>query len=327
MKGFLSLLFKVGFAGLLIYWLINHQGVDFSRLSTLLNFKDISVLLFITFLNLFICSERWRGILKSQGFKLSLVEGLKFTFIGLFFNFAIPGGVGGDVVKGYYISKKNPTSRLKAIMTLAIDRIFGLFSMVMMALFTMIFYSKNVAQTPHLKTIFLSLCFVFISMMIFWSIAFSRRIYNFGLLQKIITFLPFSEKLSTIFETISAYRNNKKAFFVAVFQSLIAQSISILFFVYLGKVLNFEISISNYFFVVPVGFIITAIPISPAGVGVGQAAFFFLFNLISVDSAELGPLGITMQQIILLFFGLIGAYFYIFIRRHIKLSPTLSNHP
>ena len=38
------------------------------------------------------------------------------------------------------------------------------------------------------------------------------------------------------------------------------------------------IPISAYFFLVPVGTVVQALPISPAGIGVGQAAFFFLFN-------------------------------------------------
>ena len=40
-----------------------------------------------------------------------------------------------------------------------------------------------------------------------------------------------------------------------------------------------EIPWSTFFLVVPLGLVATAIPISPAGIGVGQAAFFALFQL------------------------------------------------
>ena len=158
----------MGLAVALIYWLVQHQGVDFSRLSILINFKDISILMILTLLNLIICSERWRAILKSQNFELSAVESMKYTLIGIFFNYAIPGGVGGDVVKGYYISKRNPQSRLKAIMTLAIDRVFGLFSMVMMALLAMALHPHRYSSSPQLKAIFISLLIIFTAMMLFW---------------------------------------------------------------------------------------------------------------------------------------------------------------
>jgi uncharacterized membrane protein YbhN (UPF0104 family) len=73
-----------------------------------------------------------------------------------------------------------------------------------------------------------------------------------------------------------------------------------------------------YFFVVPVGSMITAIPISPAGVGVGQAAFDALFNLYLGYNSHLGASVVTVQQMMMLLFGLIGAYFYV---RRKKVEP------
>ncbi len=66
-----------------------------------------------------------------------------------------------------------------------------------------------------------------------------------------------------------------------------------------------------YFFVVPIGQMLTAIPISPAGVGVGQAAFYFLFNIYLGHQSQLGPTVMTVGQVMMFGFGIIGAYFYL----------------
>jgi hypothetical protein len=60
-----------------------------------------------------------------------------------------------------------------------------------------------------------------------------------------------------------------------------------------------------------IGIIVQALPISPAGIGVGQAAFFFLFNLSLGKESQLGPTAITMIQIMQFMWGLVGAYFYL----------------
>jgi uncharacterized membrane protein YbhN (UPF0104 family) len=72
-----------------------------------------------------------------------------------------------------------------------------------------------------------------------------------------------------------------------------------------------DIPFAAYFFVVPLGFIATAVPISPAGVGVGQMAFLFLFNTYLGYKTSLGPTAITILQVLQFVFGLVGAWFFI----------------
>jgi uncharacterized membrane protein YbhN (UPF0104 family) len=72
-----------------------------------------------------------------------------------------------------------------------------------------------------------------------------------------------------------------------------------------------SMSWATYFLVAPLGFMATAIPISPAGVGVGQAAFYYLFNLYSGEKTDLGPTVITAYQVALFAFGVVGAVFYL----------------
>ncbi|MNU01394.1 hypothetical protein D3C72_2447830 [compost metagenome] len=64
----------------------------------------------------------------------------------------------------------------------------------------------------------------------------------------------------------------------------------------------------------------TAIPISPAGVGVGQAAFYFLFNVYTGTETELGPTVITAYQVGMFVLSLWGAFFYL--RRKEKLPDN-----
>ncbi|GIL18221.1 MAG: hypothetical protein BroJett040_19720 [Oligoflexia bacterium] len=240
--------------------------------------------------------------------------------IGSFFNFVIPGGVGGDVMKGYYIAKDNPTSRVKAVITIAMDRLLGLFAMMMMALAVMIWDFKTVNSQPELQAIFWLLVILFIGFLVFWSIIFSRRLSSLAFIEKLISLLPHHDKFLKLYRAFTSYKDLKHAFFYSLFWSLVGQSLSITQLIYIGSLLGFsDVSYYTYFFVVPIGFMITAIPISPAGVGVGQAAFYFLFNLVHGQETSLGPTSITAFQIFGFICGLIGAFFYITYGKKVRI--------
>jgi uncharacterized protein (TIRG00374 family) len=280
-------------------------------LGTLLSFQHIFIILFILFLNWILATARWQLILSIQNFQLSFLQILRYNFIGAFFNYVIPGGVGGDFVKSFYIARENPNARLKSIITIAMDRLLGLFSMVLMALIVMLWNLNKVLAQPQLKYIFTALVLVFAGFMLAWSFVFSRRLYRGGLIQKICSRLPHGDKPLKLYQAFAEYQDHKLAFFKAIGLSLASQGIAILSFIYTGWALGFSVDMYTYFFVVPIGFMVTAIPVSPAGVGVGQAGYYFLFNVATNSDTQLGPLLITANQIFNFAFGLIGAFIYI----------------
>lgn len=302
---------KVLFSAGIIYWLISSGKFDFRQLGMLLQWQHLSILMLILFLNWFISSERWRMILLSQGFPTTALQALRLTLIGAFFNYVIPGGVGGDVVKSFYVAKENPAARLKSIITIAMDRLLGLFSMLAMAIVVMCWDLEKVLGQKELSYIFTGLLLVFAGFLVAWSFVFSRRLFASGLIQMICSKIPHGDKFLKLYLAFSEYRTHKKAFFKAVALSALAQTNAIIAFIYVGWALGYNVDWHTYFFVVPIGFMITAIPISPAGVGVGQAGYYFLFNIATGTVTQMGPLLISANQILNFLFGLVGAIIYV----------------
>ena len=99
---------------------------------------------------------------------------------------------------------------------------------------------------------------------------------------------------------------------LAIILTVAGQLFTIMFFGWaLRSILGESIDWSTLFFIVPVGFMVMAIPLTPAGVGVGQAAFYFLFQNFSHVNTQSGPAVITAFQFMQFLWGLIGAYFYL----------------
>jgi glycosyltransferase 2 family protein len=303
---------KALFAFALIYWLVSSGKLDLKAMRTLLKPQLFLASLLIIGVNLFLCSERWRRFLISQKLQSQSLLAFRLTLIGIFFNYVIPGGVGGDLVKGYYVAKNNPTEKAKAVVTVAMDRLVGLYAMLFLAIGVMVYDWQQVLNHPTLRLIFFLLIAITFAFSLFWALIFSRRISANKFFNETLGNLPYAEKLLKLYKSFTHYAVDKKVFFATFFLSLISQSVAILFFVFIGMNMGYDkVSLHTYFFVVPIGFMITAIPIAPAGVGVGQAAFYYLFELIDPASAPVGAIGITAQQIFYFLFGLIGAWFYI----------------
>ncbi|KYG68128.1 TIGR00374 family protein [Bdellovibrio bacteriovorus] len=303
---------KIAFSAAIIFWLIQSGKLNFSALKNLLTPWAAVTALSLVALNIFFASERWRILIRSQGLPARSWPVFKLTLIGAFFNFAMPGGVGGDVIKAYYFTRENPGSKVVAVTSVLMDRVLGLFAMILLALLVMFYDLNHIVQTPALLTLFYFICGLFVAFLIALSMIFSVKLYDSGAVKKGIAVLPLSEKFLKLYESMHLYGKDGKRFIAVILMSLVSQACSIAFLYLAGRMAGFdEVSARTYFLVAPLGFMATAIPISPAGVGVGQAAFYFLFNLYVGKQIELGPTVITAFQVGTFVISLSGAFFYL----------------
>jgi hypothetical protein len=315
-KSFVLNALKIGFAGALIYWLVSSGRFDVKSLGQLLVPKFIAIALSIVFLSFVCLSERWRTLLHAQGFAMGFFDTLKLTFIGTFFNFAMPGGVGGDLIKGFYVVRSQSHRKFDSAMTILMDRVFGLYVMVVMAMGSVVFGFETIWNHPRLHILFWVIVLIFLSFTAGLAIGFSSRMKT--LAEKILPKSKLSLRLFQIWQGLLNCRKNPLTLVKVLVLSLIGQLIFIGFFNLVGNQLGFtEVPLSIYFISCLVGTMITAIPISPAGIGVGQAAFAFLFSeMAGADAATLGAGLATAGQGFQFALGLLGAWFYIQIKHH-----------
>ena len=323
MKQKLFLVIKLGLALGLIVWMVQSDRLDFSSLGILMSPQYLIPCLFLTGVGIYLCIERWRVLLFSQSILLSRLRTTQLVLIGIFFNYFMPGGVGGDVIKGFYIAREFPESKTKVIIAVLMDRIVGLFSMILLAMAMMLWQWQTISESPQLKMIFTLLCFLLLAFIAFWSVIFSDKLEKTNIINKIVSFLPGKNSINKVLLSLTSYRQDKKSFGIALTLSLVAQVSAVIFFYVAGQSLGFtEVAFSTYLFVVPIGFMIQAIPIAPAGIGVGQAGFLFLFTLALKEQNSLGPSTITAFQVATFFYGIIGAFCYLSISRKMKTASS-----
>ena len=112
--------------------------VDLKTLLSLLgniNFSYIIISVLLYFLSQIVCSERLRLILNSNDYQITFNNNFILYLIGIFYNFFIPGGFGGDAYK-FYLMKKNYDWDFKKLFKLLVfDRLIGLGALVCILFF------------------------------------------------------------------------------------------------------------------------------------------------------------------------------------------------
>ncbi|HEV3237999.1 MAG TPA: lysylphosphatidylglycerol synthase transmembrane domain-containing protein [Gemmataceae bacterium] len=84
-------------------------------------------------------SMRWRWLAAPLGFHQPLSRFLSFYFIGMVFNMLLPTGVGGDVVRAWYLDGRSGR-RLAAFLSVLADRGSGLLVLLALACLGVLFY-------------------------------------------------------------------------------------------------------------------------------------------------------------------------------------------
>jgi uncharacterized membrane protein YbhN (UPF0104 family) len=112
--------------------------INLIQLKNIINDLNINFLFFsvITyFFSQYISSLRLHFILNNNNLNITKALNFQFYLIGMFYNFFIPGGIGGDAYKGYLMNKRFKWSIKNIIKLLFIDRFIGLVMLISILIF------------------------------------------------------------------------------------------------------------------------------------------------------------------------------------------------
>ena len=126
-KKTLSTIFKIGLSAFLLYFVFDK--ISFAEIwatvkSVKISYILLSVLFFMA--SQWISANRLLLFFKETGYHLSGKSNNILYLIGMFYNFFIPGGIGGDAYKIYILNKNFKWSAKKLTASVFMDRFMGL---------------------------------------------------------------------------------------------------------------------------------------------------------------------------------------------------------
>jgi len=323
LKKNLFTLLKLSFASSIIFYMISTGKLDLNHIYALSKNKLIFLELVITLLlGYALVAYRLYLLLTWQGISISLWSVVRINCIGLFFNSFMPGSVGGDIVRAYYIAKEKKEFRTKAIVTIFIDRFIGLEGLMFVGFAALLFNYDTILSNPHLKALALTISIYILISILAVTAFISKRVKHFFIthgLNKLFDKLPQKELLSKIYGAFHVYSDKKINLLKIIAITLPLDLLIIYIFYLLGRELGDQsMTFGSYLTAVPVGLLLMAIPLTPAGIGVGQGVFYTLFLWFGATSGKIGASVITAYQILTICVNLCFALFYISNKKEIN---------
>jgi len=261
--------------GIIIFILILSQ-LDFNRILEI--FQKINP--FYSFLSFFvliplvlIANIEWQILLKRQKIKVSFWYSLKNFFIGYFFGFITPGGLGA-YTKSLYLSDKSNTPLPKCLSNIII---FNTVEFTAMLVFGAVGAIVLSSIYPYLFFIILAIFIIIILLYMF----FFKKERSGGLFSKLIKSQIFNtikdrleKSVDSFYEDLPKFRDILYPFGTSLFNWFLKYIL--LFFI--AKLFLINIPIFYFIMIIAVSDVIASIPISIYGIGTREVALITMFN-------------------------------------------------
>ena len=245
---------------------------------------------------------------------------MKLTLIGTFFNVCLPGATGGDAVRIYYAMGGNQGRRMEIATIVLFDRVIGMFALLLLPLFMAALYPGPIIDFEILRELLWSA--LVLAAMIFGVILLSlfKDIRGWFILSWISRKGSLGVYVGRIIETIRVYRHSPFTLLAATGMSFVVHIINLAVILLIIHAVNADKFSWLMCMVIPIGLLVNAIPLTPGGLGVGEAAFDVLFEMLHLTGGAEALLGWRLLMVVA---GLLGLFFYLRGKeRFVHFSPT-----
>ncbi len=304
---------KILLASAVFAWLMIDGAIDFSSLGVFVSHSWLVGLAFVYWAvgPVVLASIRWRMLLVPAGYKVSFFRSVTLQHLGFFFTTALPGSLGGDLIKVAYLIRENPEKeKKKAFWSILLDRLIGmlgLFSVgaIFIALNFSVLWSID-AMRPLIVCVYLYIAgFVFMVFLI----NLPARLWD-GLAEVLGAQKGLAGKVFDALTAFRVYKGFHRIMLVAIVLSVFAHGLSFVLFVGISNALIGSQDTNLLATVFPLGMLITTLPISPGGFGVGHYAFEQLFSQVGLSQGANIYNAYFVSQVILNLTGVVSYLLY-----------------
>lgn len=257
---------------------------------------------------------RWCVLVRAQGIKLSMLEAFRLGSIGFLLSFVSAGSVGGDLFKAIFLAKRRPGKRVAAVASVFVDRGSGLYGLLLLVAAGLLLSSPpaeaasavGMEQIKLAVTILIGVGTAVLAVLILGGRGVDRLITWGGTLPVI------GGAVKTIGPPLRMFHHHPIAFAVSVLMSVGVQGLLVISMVLIARGLYpSPPTLAEHFIIVPIGMLASALPITPAGIGVLEGAIELMYRTVpAVPTEASGTLVALVFEIVKVVMAVIGTVFY-----------------
>jgi uncharacterized protein (TIRG00374 family) len=273
-----------------IFLLLFHTSqLQFGLLNTIIRHpSSTAAVIVLCLVMVLLTALRWRKLNLAQGIVIPLRKTLLFTYVGVGLNTVLPGSVGGDFVKLLLVVKKFPEKKSAASLSILVDRISGLLGVILIASVTAPYYLHKYPHNDVLYYTLMSCISVFLGCAITFCMLcalLSEKSLLSQNLRRIFNRSRYSAVLIALLEAIHIYRNAKLIIAESLILSVATQLLLLAVIVIINNMMEFpDTSYFDFLLALALGQIANLIPLTPGGIGIGEAAFANILLILNPGS-------------------------------------------
>jgi uncharacterized protein (TIRG00374 family) len=274
---------------------------------------EINALIFIATLGIFVVSQiivgfRWWILLRAQSVFIGFWAAVRLHFLGLFYNNCMPGSVGGDMVRAWYVTK-HTNRKFEAALSVFVDRVVGLLSTLVIAAFFYMLFLQGQSDiiTTEKKSGFLQSAGEYKGILLGFFVALIIVLLGFVLYRptRMILAKAWSFICAHSLRAIGKFKDSailycsKPLTILAVFGlTFFLQIMVITGFWFLGRSLGITASIKYYYVFFTLTWVLGTIPISIGGAVVVEGMLMVLFiNIANVAEGSAYALALCQRAV------------------------------
>jgi len=266
-------IFKLAFTAFALYLVFTKVSVKDLKEVVTQSDPLYLVLAFTSFLSsIIISSWRLNTFFKGIGLYISEIYNFKLYLLGMFYNVSLPGGIGGDGYKIYFLRKKFQIKGRKLLSCVFFDRLSGMWALCLITAALVIYIPK--LGIPNWLPIL--------------SVAFGSLIYYFIMKR---FFADYAQR-----------------FIFKHFKALGVQSLQVICAICILYSLHFEGKFSPYLLLFLLSQIVAVIPLSIGGLGAREVVFIYGSDFFHLDPHRAVLISL-ISYFISIIISLFGSYF------------------
>ncbi len=267
---------------------------------------------------------RWCLLVRAQGIELSMLEAFRLGSICYLLSFVSAGSVGGDLFKAVFLARRRPGKRIEAVASVLVDRGCGLYGLLLLVAITFLAADVN----PHVATgnggaatgsggadlaslkVAVAVLIAVGTGLVGALVLGGRRVD--GAMRRASELRWVGGILGRVAGPLRMFHEQPVAFLTAVVMSVGVQAmLAISIYLIARGLYGSPPTLAEHFVIVPIAMIASALPISPAGLGVLEAAMESLYHLIPAEpTAASGTLVALVFEIVRFSIAGIGTLLY-----------------
>ena len=255
---------------------------------------------------LLISAYRWQLLLRAQHVEAPIRDLIHSYLIGGFFNNFLPTRVGGDIYR-MVDSKKYSGSLLRPFAVIIIERLSGVYALLLIGIAAVTFYPRFQEVKPLAVALFgLALTGLLMLLLFYGSVTFGNW------LKRVTGKLPakISGRALSMFDAFWYFSKSRGVLIGTFLLGLLLQGNVILYYYFIAKGIHLQISFQEAAIVMPILICIQLLPLTPNGIGVREFSYIYLLKPFGVSNA-LAVAFSLWDYILTFFYGLIGGILYL----------------